>query len=117
MTTATGIATAGATAVITILYLLLLRAFSRFLPEEPVGGYTEVQKKWQAWTFVDFGQKMSGQDGRPGRGGARRRTAPAWGLAQFGREVFCPWRPLDRKSWHARTFAAAELAASMPLKS
>ena len=23
-------------------------------------------------------------------GGARRRTAPAWGLAQFGREVFCP---------------------------
>ena len=33
---------------------------------EPVGGHTEVQKAWQAWTFVDFGQKMSGQDGRPG---------------------------------------------------
>ena len=36
---------------------------------EPVGGHTEVQKAWQAWTFVDFGQKMSGQDGRPGKGG------------------------------------------------
>ena len=24
-----------------------------------------MQKAWQAWTFVDFGQKMSGQDGRP----------------------------------------------------
>ena len=35
-----------------------------------------------------------------------------------GREVFCPWRPLEvRKPWHARTFAAAELAASMTLKS
>ena len=51
-------------------------------------------------------------------GGSLRRTAPAWGLAQFGREVFCPWRPLEvRKPWHARTFAAAELAASMTLKS
>ena len=40
--------------------------FSRFLPEEPVGGYTEVQKAWQAWTFVDFGQKSSVQDGRAG---------------------------------------------------
>ena len=39
-------------------------AFSRFLPEELVGGYTEVQKAWQAWTFVDFGQKSSVQDGR-----------------------------------------------------
>ena len=41
---------------------------TRFLPVEPVGGHTEVQKAWQAWTFVDFGQKMSGQDGRPGGG-------------------------------------------------
>ena len=48
-----------------------------------------MQKAWQAWTFVDFGQKMSGQDGRPG-GGGRRRTAPVWGLAQFGREAFLP---------------------------
>ena len=23
-----------------------------------------MQKAWQAWTFVDFGQKMSGQNGR-----------------------------------------------------
>ena len=52
------------------------------------------------------------------RGGSLRRTAPTWGLAQFGREVFCPWRPLEvRKPWHARTSAAAELAASMTLKS
>ena len=51
-------------------------------------------------------------------GGAMRRTAPAWGLAQFGREVFCPWRPLEViKPWQARTFAAAELASSMTLKS
>ena len=37
---------------------------------EPAGGHTELQKAWQAWTLVDFGQKMSGQDDRPGgRGG------------------------------------------------
>ena len=77
-----------------------------------------MQKAWQAWTFVDFGPKRSVQDGRPEGGGSRRRAAPAWGLAQFGREVFCPWRPLEvRKPWPARTFAAAELAASMTLKS
>ena len=100
-----------------LLLLLLLRAFPRFLPEEPVGGYTEVQEAWQAWTFVDFGQKSSGQDGRA-EGGAMRRTAPAWGLAQFGREVFCPWRPPEViKPWQARTLAAAELARSMALKS
>ena len=53
-----------------------------------------------------------------GGGGAIRRTAPAWGLAQFGREVFCPSRPLEViKPWQARTFAAAELAPSMTLKS
>ena len=77
-----------------------------------------MQKARQAWTFVDFGQKSSVLNGRAGEGGAMRRTAPAWGLAQFGRGVFCPWRPLEvRKPWHARTFAAAELAASMTLKS
>ena len=77
-----------------------------------------MQTAWQAWTFVDFGQKDSVQDGRAEGGGSLRRTAPAWGLAQFGREVFCPWRPLEvRKSWHGHTFAAAELAASMTLKS
>ena len=25
-----------------------------------------MQKAWQAWTFVDFGQASSGQDGRAG---------------------------------------------------
>ena len=50
--------------------------------------------------------------------GSIRRAAPAWGLAQFGREVFCPWRPLDDvKPWQTRTFAATELAPSMTLKS
>ena len=28
-----------------------------------------MQKAWQAWTFVDFGQASSGQDGRAGGGG------------------------------------------------
>ena len=64
-----------------------------------------------------FGQKTSVQDGRAERGGSLRRTAPAWGLAQFGQEVFCPWRLLEVRKKHARTFAAAELAASMTLKS
>ena len=57
-------------------------------------------------------QKSFVQDGRA-EGGSLRRTAPAWGLAQFGREVFCSWRPLEvRKPRHACTFAAADLAAS-----
>ena len=52
------------------------------------------------------------------RGGSLRRTAPAWGLAQFGRQVFCPRRPVEaRKLWQARTFAAAELAPRLTLKS
>ena len=38
---------------------------------------------------MDFGQKKSGQNGRAG-GGAMRLTVPAWGLAQFGREVLLP---------------------------
>ena len=75
-----------------------------------------MQNAWQALAFVDFGQKMSGQDGRPG--GGRRRSAPAWVLAQFGREVFCPCRSLEVvKPWQAGTFAVAELAPSMTLKS
>ena len=28
-----------------------------------------MQKAWQAWTFVDFGQKRPGQDGRAGAWG------------------------------------------------
>ena len=47
-------------------WFIALRA--RFLPGEPVGGYTEVQKAWQAWTFADFGKKSSGQDGRAHEG-------------------------------------------------
>ena len=44
-----------------------------------------------------------------------KTVAPKGGV---GREVFCPWRPLEvRTPWHAGTFAAAELAASMTLKS
>ena len=30
-----------------------------------------MQKAWQSWTFVDFGHKRSGQDGRAGGGGGR----------------------------------------------
>ena len=61
---------------------------------------------------MDFGQAGSGQDGRAGGSDA---TAC---LAQFGREVFCPWRPLEViKKWHAHAFAAAELVPSMTLKS
>ena len=73
-----------------------------------------MQKAWQAWTFVAFGQKSSVQDGRAegacvGFGAIR---------AQFGREVFCPRRSLEAgRPWQARIFAAAELAPSMTLKS
>ena len=76
-----------------------------------------MQKAWQARTLVDFGQASPGQ--HPGSGGRSiRRAAPALGLVQFGREVFCPWRPLEVvKPWKARIFAAAELAPSMTLKS
>ena len=53
-----------------------------------------------------------------GGGGAMQQGAPAWGLAQFWREAFCKWRPLEViKPCQARTFAAAELASSMTLKS
>ena len=34
-----------------------------------------MQKAWHAWTFVDFGQASSGQDGRAGgRGGGGYKT-------------------------------------------
>ena len=62
-----------------LLLLLLLQAFPRFLPDQQVGGYAEVQKAWQARTFVDFGQASSfgqasfGQDSRAGCDGLRRR--------------------------------------------
>ena len=34
-----------------------------------------MQKAWQAWTSVDFGQKKSVQDGRAEGGGSLRRAA------------------------------------------
>ena len=54
-----------------------------------------MRKTWQAWTLVDFGQASSGQDGR------------AWG----GDATDCA------EVGQARTFAAADLARSMTLKS
>ena len=74
-----------------------------------------MQNAWQAWTFVVFGQKKSGQDGRAGGGG--------WGDATdcgFWRNsgVRFSARPLEVvKPGQARTFAVAELAPSMTLKS
>ena len=53
-----------------------------------MGGYTEVQKAWQAWTFVDFGQKSSVQDGRAGGVAATGCAGVRFGA--FGQEVFCP---------------------------
>ena len=76
-----------------------------------------MHKAWQAWTLVDFGPKRS-KTVAPRGGGSLRRAAHAWGLAPFGREVFCLRRLLEvRKPWQARTVAVAELALSMTLKS
>ena len=58
-----------------------------FLPEEPVGGYTAVQKAWQAWTFEDFGQARSGQDGRAGGGNATDCAGVGFGIRA---KVFLP---------------------------
>ena len=63
-----------------------------------------------SWTSARHALANTVAGGRGGR--AMRRTAPAWGLVQFGREVFCPRRPQEViKPWRARTFAAAELGA------
>ena len=51
---------------------------------ETVGGHTEVQKAGQAWTFVDFGQKVSGQDGRPGGGEATDCAGVGFGTIRAG---------------------------------
>ena len=75
-----------------------------------------MQKAWQAWTFVDFGQKSFVQVAP--RGGVAATECACVGFGSIRAGVFCPWRPLEvRKPWQARTFAAAELAASMTLKS
>ena len=58
---------------------------------ESVEGHTEVQKARQAWTFVDFRQKMSGQDGRPGGGGGGEATDCAGvGFGAVWAEGFLP---------------------------
>ena len=57
---------------------------------EPVGGHTEVQKAWQAWTFVDFGQKMSGQDGRPGGRGGEATDCAGVGFGAIRAGGFLP---------------------------
>ena len=48
----------------------------------------EVQTAWQAWTFVDFGQKTSAQDGRPGGGEATDCAGVGFGTIRAG--VFLP---------------------------
>ena len=63
-----------------------------------------MQKTWKACTFVVFGQASSGQNGRPG--GAMRRTAPAWGLGQCGREIS---KPVEAAEGH-KTVAGAYLS-------
>ena len=57
-----------------------------------------MQKAWQGCTFVDFGQASFGQNGRAGWGGVDATDCAGVGLAQFGREVFRPWRPLEYKT-------------------
>ena len=49
-----------------------------------------MQKAWQAWTFVNFGQKMSGQDGRPGRGGGEATECAGAGFGAIRAEGFLP---------------------------
>ena len=76
-----------------------------------------MQKTWQAWTFVDFGQKMSGQDGRPAGGGEATDCAGV-GFGAIRAGGFLPMKAAGGvKPWQARTFAVAELAPSMTLKS
>ena len=64
---------------------------------EPVGGHTEVQKAWQAWTFVDFGQKHSGQHGRRHEG-----VVAATGCAGvgFGAMRAGPLQPVEAAVGH-----------------
>ena len=77
-----------------------------------------MQKAQQAWTFADSAKKAVANTVAATRGSWPSRAAQAWGLGQFGREVFCPWRQLEVvKPWQTRTFAVAELAPSMTLKS
>ena len=66
---------------------------------------------------VDFGQKMSGQDGRRGEGGEATDCAGV-GFGAIRAGGFLPVKAAaGGKPWQARTFAVAEFAPSMTLKS
>ena len=67
---------------------------------------------------VDFGQKSSGQHGRSREGVVAVTGCAGVGVAAIRAGGYLPVRPLEAvKLWQARTFAAAELAPSMTLKS
>ena len=53
-----------------------------------------MQKARQAWTFVDFGQKNSGHDGRAGGGGDATDCA-GLGFGAILAGGFCTRRPLE----------------------
>ena len=49
-----------------------------------------MQITWQAWTFVDFAQKMSGQDGRAGGGGGDATDCAGVGFGAIWAGGFLP---------------------------
>ena len=58
---------------------------------------------------VDF-RTSAKKFGRCHKGTVAATGCAGWGLGQCGREVFCPWRPLEVvKPWQARTVAAAKI--------
>ena len=63
---------------------------------------------------MDFGRKRSGQDGRAA-GDATDCAGVGFGAIRAG--GFLPVKAAGGKPWQARTFAVAELAPSMTLKS
>ena len=50
----------------------------------------EVQKAWQAWTFVDVGPKRSVQDGRPEGGGVAATGCACVGFGAVRAGGFLP---------------------------
>ena len=55
---------------------------TRFLPGETVGGYTEVQKVWQAWTKRALSKTVCA--GRGGGGAATGCACVGFGAIQAG---------------------------------
>ena len=49
-----------------------------------------MQKPWQAWTFVNFGQASSGQDGLACRGGADATDCAGVGFGAIRAGGFLP---------------------------